>query len=74
MTAIAEPVGVVVVGCGVISDQYLANLTLFPDLRVLGCADLDLVRAAEQAAKYGVPNSGDPVSMLALPGWSWWST
>ena len=25
----AEPVGVAVVGCGTISDQYLANLTTF---------------------------------------------
>jgi predicted dehydrogenase len=61
------PVGVAVIGCGVISDQYLANLTRFPDITVIGCADLDLARAAEQAAKYGVPHSGDPVSILALP-------
>jgi predicted dehydrogenase len=62
-----RPVGVAVIGCGVISDQYLANLTRFPDITVIGCADLDLARAAEQAAKYGVPHSGDPVSILALP-------
>jgi predicted dehydrogenase len=62
-----RPVGVAVIGCGVISDQYLANLTRFPDITVIGCADLDLARAAEQAAKYGVPHSGDPVSILSLP-------
>ena len=37
----AEPVGVAVVGCGTISNEYLRNLTSFPDLRVLFCADLD---------------------------------
>ena len=62
-----RPVGVAVIGCGVISDQYLANLIRFPDLTVVGCADLDIPRAAEQAARYGVPQSGDPVSILALP-------
>jgi predicted dehydrogenase len=67
-TAVAEPVGIVVIGCGVISDQYLANLTRFPDLKVLGCADLILSRAQERAEKYGVPNHGDNASMLALPG------
>lgn len=62
-----RPVGIAVIGCGVISDQYLANLTRFPDVRVIGCADLNVERAAEQAAKYGVPESGDPASILALP-------
>ena len=47
-----------VVGCGTISDEYLRNLTSFPDLRVLFCADLDLERAKAQAARYGVPGAG----------------
>ena len=38
------PVGVAVVGCGTISREYLGNLTSFPDLRVLFCADLDVGR------------------------------
>jgi predicted dehydrogenase len=54
----ANPVGVAVVGCGTISDEYLRNLTSFPDLRVLFCADLDLERAKAQAARYGVPGAG----------------
>ena len=62
-----EPVGVAVVGCGNISDQYLANLVRFPDLTVLACADLDLKRAAAQAAKYGVPHSGTLAAVLAMP-------
>jgi len=58
MTAPGGPVGVAVVGCGTISDEYLRNLTSFPDLRVLHCADLDLARAKAQAARYGVPGAG----------------
>ena len=61
-----HPVGIAVVGCGNISDQYLANLIRFPDLTVLACADLDLERAAIQAAKYGVPRSGDLATILAM--------
>jgi predicted dehydrogenase len=62
------PVGVAVVGCGTISREYLKNLTSFPDLRVLFCADLDLERAKEQAAAYGVPEAGTVTQALASPG------
>ena len=61
------PVGIAVVGCGNISDQYLANLVRFPDVAVLACADLDRDRAANQAAKYGVPHSGDLATVLTMP-------
>src|ERR1700732_2027711 len=57
-TAGGEPGGGAVVGCGNISNAYLSNLTSFPDVRVLFCADLDLERAQAQAAKYGVPAAG----------------
>ncbi|GAA2138603.1 Gfo/Idh/MocA family oxidoreductase [Streptomyces synnematoformans] len=67
MTA-REPLGIAVVGCGTISDQYLTNLTAFPDLRVLFCADLDTERAAAQAAAYGVPAHGTAADALAHPG------
>jgi predicted dehydrogenase len=67
MSNTLEPVGVVVVGCGNISDQYLTNLVRFPDVTVLACADIDVNRAAAQAAKYGVPNSGDLETVLAMP-------
>jgi predicted dehydrogenase len=62
-----EPVGVAVVGCGNISDQYLTNLVRFPDIAVLACADIDFKRAATQAAKYGIPHSGDLATVLAMP-------
>jgi predicted dehydrogenase len=63
----AGPVGVAVVGCGTISQQYLDNLTSFPDLRVLFCADLDLERAKARAAEYGVPEAGTVAQALANP-------
>jgi predicted dehydrogenase len=46
--------GVGLVGAGNISDEYLRSLTSYPDLTVVGIADLDLDRARAQAAKYGV--------------------
>ncbi len=61
------PVGVALVGAGVISSQYLDNLTAFPDVRVLAVADLDAERAAAVAARYGVPVSGDVATALELP-------
>lgn len=61
----AGPVGVGLIGAGVISDEYLRNLTAFQDLRVLRIADLDLTRAAAQAEKHGVPGSGTVAELLA---------
>lgn len=59
------PVGVGVIGAGVISNQYLENLTGAPDVNVIMVADLDEARAADQAAKYGVPLSGSVAQLLA---------
>ena len=61
------PMGVGLIGAGVISDTYLTNLTGFPDLRVLAVADLDTSRAAAQASKFGVPSSGTVAELLADP-------
>ena len=66
--AMPGPLGVAVVGCGKISDEYLRNLTAFPDLRVLFCADLDLERATKQAAAHGVPAAGTLDQALAYDG------
>ncbi|MCL2586110.1 MAG: Gfo/Idh/MocA family oxidoreductase [Streptosporangiales bacterium] len=60
-----EPFGIAVVGCGVISDQYLKNLTRFPDVRVVFCADIDAGRAKAQAEAYGIPDAGTPAQALA---------
>jgi predicted dehydrogenase len=67
MAARDEPVGVAVIGCGTISNEYLRNLTSFPDVRVLYCADLDLERAKAQADRYGVPASGGTAQAVQSP-------
>jgi predicted dehydrogenase len=59
------PVGVGIIGAGAISDQYLTNLTGFPDVSVRMVADIDVARAAAQAAAYGVPRSGTADELLA---------
>lgn len=53
-----------VIGAGVISDQYLENMTTFPDLDVAFVSDLDTERAGSQARKYAVPRSGTPDELL----------
>jgi predicted dehydrogenase len=60
-------VGVGVIGAGVISGEYLDNLTTFPDLDVLFVADIDLARAKAQAEKYGITGSGTVEELLRLP-------
>ncbi|MFZ4843217.1 Gfo/Idh/MocA family protein [Mycetocola saprophilus] len=58
-------VGIGLIGAGVISDQYLANLTTFPDVEVRFIADLDVERARTQAEKYGVAGFGTVAELLA---------
>ncbi|MCP2323129.1 putative dehydrogenase [Hamadaea flava] len=60
-------VGVGVIGAGVISEQYLRNLTRFPDLDVRFVADLDVDRAHAQAARHGVARSGSVGELLHDP-------
>ncbi|UCR89857.1 Gfo/Idh/MocA family protein [Mycetocola spongiae] len=60
-------VGIGLIGAGVISDEYLAIMTTFPDLTVLFIADLDVERAAAQAAKYAIPGAGSVAELLADP-------
>jgi predicted dehydrogenase len=61
------PVGVGFIGTGMISDTYLENLSSFPDVRVVILGDLDRDRAAAQATKHGVPESGSNDDVLAHP-------
>lgn len=60
-----QPTGIGLVGAGTISDQYLENLTAFPDLAVRFIADIDTERAASQAAKWSVEASGTYEELLA---------
>jgi predicted dehydrogenase len=60
--------GVGIIGVGVISDTYLANLSSFPDVEVVIVGDLLADRAQAQAEKYGVPASGTTEDVLAHPG------
>jgi predicted dehydrogenase len=62
---VTGPVGVGVIGAGVISTQYLENLTRAGDVRVAMVADLDLDRAAARAAAHGIAASGSPKDLLA---------
>ncbi|UIN31391.1 Gfo/Idh/MocA family protein [Microbacterium binotii] len=61
------PVGVGVIGAGMISDTYLDNLRSFPDVRVLAIGDLDTARAAAQAARHQVSLAGGPEDVLSHP-------
>lgn len=63
----SAPVGVGIIGAGVISDTYLANLTSFPDVAVLIVGDLVAERARAQAEQYGVPAWGAADDVLAHP-------
>ncbi|SKA99501.1 Predicted dehydrogenase [Agreia bicolorata] len=58
------PVGVGVIGAGVISDTYLENLRSFPDVTVVVVGDLIEERAKSQAEKHGVPAWGSAADVL----------
>ncbi|WP_139195246.1 Gfo/Idh/MocA family protein, partial [Curtobacterium sp. MCBA15_001] len=60
-------VGIGFIGAGMISEQYLTNLTTFPDVEVVRIGDIDTARAAESAAKWGIPASGTGDEVLADP-------
>jgi predicted dehydrogenase len=59
--------GIGIIGAGMISEQYLTNLTVYPDITVHVIGDLDVERAKAQAAKWGVALGGDVDAVLAHP-------
>lgn len=61
------PVGVGIIGAGVISKEYLDNLTSFPDVKVVAIGDLFQESAAARAAEYGVPVHGGVDAVLGNP-------
>lgn len=55
------------IGCGKISSIYFQNLGAFAGTTIVACADIDLARAREQAAQFGVPRAGSVEELLADP-------
>ena len=50
-----KPVKVAVIGCGMISDIYLTNMTKrYNALEVVGSSDIKPERSKEKAEKYGI--------------------
>ncbi|MDN5761062.1 MAG: Gfo/Idh/MocA family oxidoreductase [Microlunatus sp.] len=64
----AGPVGVGLIGAGVISTTYLENLNVFPDTRVLAVGDLIPEAAKARAAAHLVPAAGGVEAVLDHPG------
>ena len=63
----SQPLGVGFIGAGMISDTYLEHLAQFPEVEVVAIGDIDTDRAAAQAEKHGVRDSGRPADVLAHP-------
>lgn len=63
----SRPLGVGVIGAGVISQTYLENLTSFPDVNVVAVGDLLPDRARAKADEHGVAAAGTPDDVLSNP-------
>jgi predicted dehydrogenase len=61
------PVGVGVIGAGVIAGTYLENLKAFPDVVVHAIGDLRPDAAQARAEEYGVAAAGTPEVVLGHP-------
>ena len=62
-----EALGVAIVGCGDISRHYAEDLADYPELRLLGMADLLPERAVEAAARHGLEAYPGLDELLADP-------
>lgn len=60
----AEPLGVGVIGCGVISGIYLQNAVRFPNIAFRAVADRDAAAAERRGAEFGLPATS-PKALLA---------
>lgn len=61
------PVGVGIIGAGTISNEYLDNLTRFPDVAVHAIGDIFPEAAEAQAAKYKIDAHGGVDTVLQHP-------
>lgn len=50
----SSPLHVGIIGCGNISDQYLAGCAHYPFIKVVACADLDRMRTEAKARTHGL--------------------
>ena len=68
-----RPVRTAVIGCGMISDVYLSNLTKrYNAVEVVGVSDIKPERSAAKAEKYGVKQmTNEEIWTTRLS--SWWS-
>ena len=64
MTTKTAPVGVGIIGAGVISGTYIENLKSFADVELLAIADIIPEIAAAKAAEWGLVNSVVPRDAL----------
>ncbi|XEC95613.1 Gfo/Idh/MocA family protein [Paenibacillus tarimensis] len=56
-----------IIGCGNISKIYFTNLQRYEELELAACADLDITRAEERAAEFGVEKAYSVEQLLADP-------
>lgn len=61
------PLGVGIIGIGVISQTYLENLTSFPDVTVVALGDIIPERARLKAEEFGIASWGTAEDVLANP-------
>jgi predicted dehydrogenase len=61
------PVGIGVIGAGLISSTYLENLNRFPDTTVLAIGDIRPEVAQARAMEHDVPRGGDVATVLDHP-------
>ncbi|MBE9404892.1 Gfo/Idh/MocA family oxidoreductase [Brachybacterium sp. Marseille-Q2903] len=67
MTTPTGPVGVGIIGAGVIAAQYLTQLATFPDVEVRAIGDLRAEASAARAEEYGIPHHGGVETVLDDP-------
>jgi predicted dehydrogenase len=56
-----------IIGCGNISPAYFKGCRAFDILDVVACADIDMARARDRAAEFGIPRACTVEELLADP-------